>query len=69
MAERAAARLVAACHAQLGNPAAASLHVARARQQVPTLRVTVDCVPALHYKREEDLAHHRDALLKAGFAD
>jgi hypothetical protein len=33
---------------------------------MPGWRVDKDYLPLLHYKRESDLAHHRDALLKAG---
>jgi adenylate cyclase len=46
---------------------------ARAREQVqlvlrrkPGFSVQKDYLPTLHYKREGDLAHHRDALLTAG---
>jgi hypothetical protein len=32
----------------------------------PAFSVQKNYLPTLHYKREDDLAHHRDALLKAG---
>jgi adenylate cyclase len=60
--------LLAACFAQLGDAAAALRHVEQALTQRPSLRVDADCIPALPYKHESDLAHHRDSLLKAGFA-
>jgi adenylate cyclase len=59
---------LAACFAQLDEAAAASHHVQEALAQRPSLRVDVDFVPTLHYKREADRDHHRDSLLKAGFA-
>jgi adenylate cyclase len=60
--------LLAACFAQLGDAAAALRHVQQALTLRPSLRVDADCVPALPYKNEPDLVHHRDSLLKAGFA-
>jgi len=60
--------LIAACHAQLGNAAAAGEHAAEVLRRQPSFSVRLHCLPLLHYKREEDLAHHREALLKAGFA-
>ena len=37
-----------------------------ALKQKPDFSVRKDYLPTLHYQRESDLAHHRDALLKAG---
>jgi adenylate cyclase len=57
---------LAACHAMAGHPARAAEQVAAALKRKPGFSVTKDYLPTLHYKREDDLAHHRDALLKAG---
>lgn len=59
--------LLAACLTRLGNAAAAQEHVRAALRLRPGLRVDTDCVPMLHYRRESDLAHHRESLLEAGF--
>ena len=59
---------LAACLAQLGNATEAGEHVREALKQRPRLGVQEDCIPMLHYRQEADLAHHRDSLLKAGFA-
>ena len=57
---------LAACHAQLGDAASASLQ----RQQVlglnPDFAWSATLQPTLHYKHERDLEHHRDSILKAG---
>jgi adenylate cyclase len=58
--------LLAASHAQMGNQAAAARHARKVLSRMPGWRVDKDYLPLLHYKRESDLAHHRDALLKAG---
>jgi len=57
---------LAACCAQAGEPARAAEHAQAALRRKPDFSVQKDYVPTLHYKREADLAHHRDALLKAG---
>ena len=57
--------LLAACHAQLGHDAEAKSHMQAALKRQPELTVT-KYLSALHYARAEDLAHHRDSLLKAG---
>lgn len=57
---------LAACHAQMGNEAAAGEHVREVLKRRPTFRVDKHYVPILHYKQASDLAHHRDSLLKAG---
>ena len=58
---------LAACHAKLGNTTLADDKRREALKQHPSLRIDVDCLPMLHYRHEADLAHHRDALLLAGF--
>ena len=55
--------LMAACHAQLGNAAAA--HVREALKREPGFNWTA-CLATLHYRSEADLAHHRDGAAKAG---
>jgi adenylate cyclase len=57
--------LLAASHAQLGNQAAAADCVREVLKRMPGFRVDKNYLPTLHYKRESDLAHHREALLKA----
>jgi adenylate cyclase len=58
--------LLAACHAQLGNAPQSAAHVAEVVKRIPGFSIRAHCVPALHYKRESDLAHHCDSLTKAG---
>jgi adenylate cyclase len=58
--------LLAASHAQMGNAAAAARHAGEVLKRMPEFRVDKDYLPLLHYKREGDLAHHREAVLKAG---
>ena len=57
---------LAGCLAMAGNAASASEQVKSTLKKKPDFSVGRDYVPTLHYKREADLAHHRDALLKAG---
>ena len=57
---------LAACYAQMGNEAAASERIREVLKRRPTFRVNKHYLPTLHYKREGDLAHHRDSVLKAG---
>ncbi|HLX81717.1 MAG TPA: adenylate/guanylate cyclase domain-containing protein [Burkholderiales bacterium] len=61
--------LLAACHAQLGNSADAAAQVAEVLKRVPGFTIREHCLPVLHYKRESDLAHHRESLRKAGLPD
>jgi adenylate cyclase len=61
--------LFAACHAQLGNTIDAAARVAEVRRRVPDFTIREHCLPVLHYGRETDLAHHCEALRKAGLAD
>jgi adenylate cyclase len=58
--------LLAASHAQMGNQAAAAEHAREVLKRMAEFRVDKDYLPTLHYKRERDLAHHREAVLKAG---
>jgi len=60
--------MVAACHAQAGNDAAARACAAELLALQPSFRVAA-YLSLLHYKEARDLAHHRDALLKAGLPD
>jgi len=57
---------LAACFAMAGDAARAGEQVQLVLRKKPAFSVQKDYVPTLHYKRESDLAHHRDALLKAG---
>jgi adenylate cyclase len=61
--------LIAACHAELGNDADAALHGGEVRKRIPDFSVREHCLPMLHYRHAADLAHHREALLKAGLPD
>ena len=56
---------LAAASAQLGDNTAASAHAREVQSREPAF--TIDAYLAkLHYKREEDRVHHREALTKAG---
>ncbi|HZT18042.1 MAG TPA: adenylate/guanylate cyclase domain-containing protein [Dongiaceae bacterium] len=57
---------MAACHAELGDGEAARAHAAEVLKREPGFTVEA-YLRTLHYKRAADLAHHREALLKAGF--
>src|SRR6185503_14977600 len=57
---------LAACYAQMGDAAAAATYARNALAHKPDFSIERDYLPALHYKRESDLAHHREALAKAG---
>ena len=61
--------LIAACHAQLGNTADAVAHTAEVLKRVPGFTIREHCLPILHYRRESDLAHHRESLRKAGLPE
>jgi adenylate cyclase len=57
---------IAACYAEMGNAAGAAEQVREVLKRKPDFSVERDYLPTLHYKRESDLAHHRQSLLKAG---
>ncbi len=57
---------LAACYAQLGDAAATAVYVKDTLARKADFSVARDYLPTLHYKRQADLAHHREALLKAG---
>ena len=61
--------LFAACHAQLGHTLDASARVAEVLRRVPDFTIREHCLPVLHYGRDGDLAHHCEALRKAGLPD
>ena len=61
--------LLAACHAQLGNNSGAAAHTAEVLKRVPGFTIREHCLPILHYRRESDLAHHRESLRKAGLPE
>ena len=58
--------LLAACHAQLGDTAAAGSHVKEVLSRNPGFSWSATLAPVLYYKRDSDIAHHRDAVVKAG---
>jgi len=57
---------LAACFAMGGDAARAGEQVRLVLRKKPAFSVQKDYLPTLHYKREDHLAHHRDALLTAG---
>jgi adenylate cyclase len=59
--------LAASC-AELGDDAAARHHAAEVLKREPGFNVK-GFLLTLHYKREEDIAHHSAALLKAGLPE
>ncbi len=59
---------MAACHARLEDAAAASANVAAVLKFDPRFSINRNVVPTLHYRRDSDLAHHRESLLLAGLA-
>ena len=61
--------LFAACHARLDQTIDASARVAEVLRRVPDFTTREHCLPVLHYGRDADLAHHCDALRKAGLPD
>ena len=56
----------AACYAQLGDAAAAANHARELLSRNPGFSWSTTLLPVLHYRRESDLAHHRDGIQKAG---
>jgi adenylate cyclase len=57
---------LAACHAQLGESPAAATHAQEVLRANPQFGWRSTLLPVLHYKHESDLAHHHEAILKAG---
>ena len=57
---------LAACHARLGDAAAADKHVAEVVGRDSGFSWSATLVPVLYYKHDSDLAHHRDSVVKAG---
>jgi adenylate cyclase len=58
---------LAAASAQLGDDAAARAHAREVTRLQPEFAAEA-YLATLHYQREDDRAHHRDGLLKAGLA-
>jgi len=56
---------LAACHAHSGDDGAAKEEARAVLKREPTFTVA-GYLATLHYKRDADLAHHREGLLKAG---
>jgi adenylate cyclase len=61
--------LFAACHAQLGQTLYAATRVAEVIRRAPDFTIREHCLPVLHYGSDTDLAHHLEALRKAGLPD
>jgi adenylate cyclase len=59
---------LAACAAQLGDSTEARRYAAEVRKRDPDFCVEA-FLSTLHYKREEDVAHHRAALIAAGLPE
>lgn len=57
---------LAACHARMGDQAAAAEHAREVLKREPGFTVTNHLLPGLHYKLASDLEHHRESLLMAG---
>jgi adenylate cyclase len=58
--------LLAACHAQMSDAEHASVHAAEVIKRIPGFAIRAHCLPLLHYRHDTDLAHHLEALRKAG---
>ena len=61
--------LLAACHAQVSDAEHATVHAAEVIKRIPGFAIREHCLPMLHYRRETDLAHHLEALRKAGLPE
>ena len=61
--------LLAACYAQLSDAEHATVHAAEVIKRIPGFSIRRHCLPMLHYRRETDLAHHVEALRKAGLPE
>jgi adenylate cyclase len=60
---------LAACHAQLGDAAAAERYLREVLREKPRFRIETNFLPLLHYRNPADLAHVRESLRNAGFRD
>jgi adenylate cyclase len=60
---------IAATHALRGDAAAAGALVRQLFAEEPQFSIRRDVLPSLHYKKESDLEHHREGLLKAGLPE
>ncbi len=58
--------LLAACYAQMNDAEHATVHATEAIKLIPGFSIRDHCLPLLHYRRETDLAHHMEAMRKAG---
>jgi hypothetical protein len=59
---------LAAANVQMGNEVEARTHAKEALARKPDFTAT-DYLSTVHYKRQEDLDHHRSSLLKAGLPE
>ncbi len=59
---------LAAAHAMAGEPEAAAAHVKATLESDPGFLIAT-YMKTMHYKRQEDAEHHREALARAGFGD
>ena len=50
----------------MGDNASAGDHLGEVLKRDPGFTIARSLLPTLHYKREGDLAHHRESLLLAG---
>ncbi|MFY9317909.1 MAG: hypothetical protein WAO95_20400 [Burkholderiales bacterium] len=57
---------LAACYAQFGDTTAAYNHLREILSRNPGFSRSTTLLPILHYKRDRDLAHHRNCAVKAG---
>ena len=57
---------LAASHAQLGDAGSSAIHAKKVLSLNPAFSWSSTLVPAMHYKHERDLEHHRESVLRAG---
>ena len=60
--------LLAGCYVQLGDEPSAAEQRAEVFRREPGFNMEQQCLPALHFRQEADLAHYADCLRKAGLA-
>jgi len=60
---------LAACHAQLGDKPSSARHAKEVLGRNPRFSWSATLEPVLYYKHDRDLAHHREAVLKAGLPE